>query len=561
MKLRRALRWFGAFAGLLVLLCAGLIAALLAVIHPEEADPAIVRQRPAARVVRNVETGCAVVVTVTDIAGAPIVGADVVVLHGVEEDESEGRTDVSGRLSLPVACGPVAAIANAEGHAPNRAWSAGPTGGLAIVLTPGIRVFGTVTDPEGDPIAGAEVKAGLVQVDTDSDGAYALWVSAETRWVGATAEGFAFGSERIPEEGERRVDLELEPQHQVRVWCAGLPDERCPDIPVQCTDPWLLLGAPCSQDDEGILCVCPDGEAAVRGAGRSVRVGADDTDAWLDMRDTGAIVGRALLNGEPTSCNAAALRIPEALEDLPRGLVAASRGDCQEDGTFRIDGLIAGDWEVRVEVWGEDGRDERVLVPRRVLAGEVVDVGDVEVTGGAVLSGIVVDGLTGDPVDEVPVLAWRTADPGGRLTPSFDETNDDGTFEIRGIPGGEWTVAPMLAPQASVTVTVPEGGTRSGLRIETSEATALVENGFALESEGETLVVSDVTPESPADDAGLVPGDVVTGVQIAGFELSAALGDYGDLLTRAVIGHWDGPGVTLVVESPDGGEELVPLEW
>ena len=33
-----------------------------------------------------------------------------------------------------------------------------------------------------------------------------------------------------------------------------------------------------------------------------------------------------------------------------------------------------------------------------------------------------------------------------------------------------------------------------------------------------------------------------------------------EMFTRMVLGHYDGPGVTLVVEG-DEGEELVPLEW
>jgi hypothetical protein len=193
-------------------------------------------------------------------------------------------------------------------------------------------------------------------------------------------------------------------------------------------------------------------------------------------------------------------------------------------------------------------------------AGDVRDVGTIDLDGGAVIEGVVIDGVTGDPEDEAPLMAWRTADAGGRGTPTLAESDADGSFRFEGLPGGEWTIAPALAPQQSVTVTVAEGGTRTGVRVVTSDATALTQNGFELEEDEEGLVVADVTPESPADDAGLVPGDVVTGVRIAGFDVSSALGEYDATFTRLVLGHWDGPGVTLVVEGEDG-EELVPLDW
>jgi predicted metalloprotease with PDZ domain len=110
-------------------------------------------------------------------------------------------------------------------------------------------------------------------------------------------------------------------------------------------------------------------------------------------------------------------------------------------------------------------------------------------------------------------------------------------------------------------VTVTEGVVTRGIRITTSDATALDENGFALTTEGGALVVQDVTPGSPAADAGLEPGEEVVGVLLGGFDLSSAMGEDGAEFARAVLGHWDGPGVTLVVRGADGGEEEVPLEW
>ena len=54
-------------------------------------------------------------------------------------------------------------------------------------------------------------------------------------------------------------------------------------------------------------------------------------------------------------------------------------------------------------------------------------------------------------------------------------------------------------------------------------------------------------------------GDQVAGVQLAGFELTGISG--GDTgLARTILGRWDGPGVTLLVE-PEGERVEVPLGW
>lgn len=563
-----------------LLLCAGFLGAILAVLRPERAPAEIARPRPAReRVVRDapVETGCALHVRVRDPAGAPVT-AEVTILPALGRGTAATTWTVAGARELPIPCGHAVVDAEARGYA--RGVYAvevveGEVGTLVVELDPGERVYGTVLDEGGEPVPDAIVRGGGRRVPTDADGSYELWMTADESALYAEAFGHDDAHALIPrEDGVAapaegwRVDFTLVANAEIRVWCAGLPDDACGEMPLQCTVPWSPVGNRCRFDDETgeTRCPCPEGtdEVAVRGGGRAVLVEAGAREAWLDFRDAGAIVGRVLLDGAPPySCEVVAIRVPEALEDLPRGLVAGRFARCEEDGRFRIDGVVEGDWEVAAQASSEAyaGRHERILVPRRVGRGAVVDVGDIRLPGGGVVEGVVIDGVTGERLSDAAVIALREGGAHERVTAMGDETEHDGSFRIEGLPAGTWTVAPMLAPQESVTVTVREDAVTGGVRLVTSQATALAENGFELQDEDGALVVSDVTEGSPADLAGLVPGDEVTGVLVAGFDVTSGMGSRGGDIARAILGHWDGPGVTLVVRGADGGEEEVPLEW
>jgi hypothetical protein len=294
-----------------------------------------------------------------------------------------------------------------------------------------------------------------------------------------------------------------------------------------------------------------------------VLVDVAEGEAWLDFRDTGSIVGRVSpAPGEDRWCRALAMRMPVALEDLPRGLFVGRETRCEPDGSFHLEGLVEGDWEVAIAATdGNDRRRERVLVPRHVRPGDVVDVGTVAVPGGGVVEGVVIDGLTDEPRAEENLIAWRSGAGTERVTINGGESNSDGSFRIEGLPGGTWNVAPVLAPQATVTVTLIEDQTVRGLEIVTAEATALEENGFDLAEQDGRLVVDAVSEDSPAWAAGLSVGDEVLSVRVAGFDVASTMGSHASRFTRGLLGYWDGPGITLVVRAADGGEELVPLDW
>lgn len=579
-----------ALLALVVLLCAGLGAALLDVLRPDAADPTIIRAPRAERRVRttgDADAACVLDVEVRaagegDEPGAPVPEAVVRLGWGEwgQPTDSIG-VDAEGRVRAAAACGVARVFVEAPGFAPTTARfepSPGVPMPARIVLFPGVRVYGTVVSTAAEPVPGAAVSVGGADTTTAADGTWSVWAGAEKGYVGVRA--FGFDGDYVVYDGRGdhpdglRVDFTLTPRHELRVWCAGLPDDACTGMPMQCTHPLSPVGDRCHATDVPgeTVCTCPEGEVAVRGGGRAVLVDADAQEAWLDFRDTGRIVGRVLVDGQPAAqCTVDGARIPAALEDLPRGLFVTRSTFCDADGRFVLEGLVLGDWQVVAQNRRWDSEDtpadggpflERSLVPRRVRLREEVDVGDILLPGGGGLEGVVVDGLTGAPASEEPIAAWREGVGGERITIALDESGyDDGSFRIQGLPPGRWTVAHVLAPHDGVVVTVTEGVVTRGIRITTSDATALDENGFALTTEGGALVVQDVTPGSPAADAGLEPGEEVVGVLLGGFDLSSAMGEDGAEFARAVLGHWDGPGVTLVVRGADGGEEEVPLEW
>ncbi|MDP2310846.1 MAG: hypothetical protein Q8P18_32810 [Pseudomonadota bacterium] len=565
MKRRFLVVLCGMFA-LALLVCAGLVADGLARLHPERADPS----RPSAPPKREVRTlalvseGCGLMVDVQDTAGAPLVARVVLEIALPRPDEQEiyvaeaGEDGVARFSEMP--CSPITLTAQKEGFVstPRFDETTKESPHIVVVMRAGRRVHGTVRDVDGAPIAGAEVgrnhRAGLGSSVTGADGGYSVWVEDDPlTFLHASAHGYSAEIEGAPEPPEERIDFVLTPIHPVRVWCAGLADETCEGIGLLCTTPWdPIYGDTCvfDSDSREMECRCPIGEVAVRGGGRTVLVAADATEAWLDFRDTGVVTGRVLREGVPARCAASLLRLPLALEDLPRGGLVEAGAACDAEGRFEIDGVVAGDWQALVR----NGQRERLLLARHVRAGERVDLGDIEITGGAAIEGVVVDGLTGAPAPFETVIATRVPGPGERRIVKISEVDEDAAFRVAGLPGGTWSLITPLAPQNAIQVVLRDDQVVTGVEVPTSDDTSLVENGFTLtQGERGTLVVGDVTPDGPAGRAGLEAGERVTGVRLAGVELDP-------MMSRWVLGAWDGPGVTLLVEG-EAGPEAVPLEW
>lgn len=595
--------------GLFLLLGYGLYDAL----HPDAPDPEL-RARASRRLATrtgapplDARTGCGLAVETRGAQQEPV--SDVTVTIAWTDPPQDGwevseRTDPSGAVvfeDLP--CGAVRVSGVHSSLADERASSVELTEGernrVTLWMLPSFAVVGTILDPAGSPIPGATVTVdfeGKNTVTADEQGQYRKnlrFLPGTRRLLQVSADAFGYAkkrgkrqalqlgesSEPLPtgeeeeeevhelEQGDQlEVDLVLLPTREVRVWCAGLPDDQCNDMLVQCTHPLVPMGEPCDWNRRSgeTICDCDDqsGAVAIRGAGRSTLVEPDETEAWLDFRDGGVLTGRVMVDGAPVRrCEAVVVRVPDGLEDLSRGIIAAQKDDCDAEGRFTVRGLIEGDWELVVESKVDGMGDvQRILDPLRVRRKQTTDAGDIDLFSGGGIEGVLIDPITGRVPQEAPIMGLKRGSGAGRSTPVFAEVDRDGTFALQGLSPGEWELCYFFTPHVKTFVTVEEGAITDGVVVESSEATALDTNGFSLAVEEGELVVQEVDEGSPAHTAGLLPGDRVEGVLVAGLDIGSHLGEHAETFMQLVLGHWDGPGVTLLLDR-DGEALELELDW
>lgn len=521
-------------------------------------------------------TACGLEVVVTGPDGAPEpdvpVTLDSLTLGQVAAHRDVVHTDDAGVVVWADApCGEYDLHAQRPGLVGASAHGKNPPGETTrehLRLLEGAGLRGRVVDEQGEGIADASVGTGATHVLTDHRGRFSLHTAEADVGLAVSAFGYSDAYETWPMDDaeEHEVEIILERAHQVRVHCAGRPDDACMDLQLMCTEPMLPYGTSCAENGHETICTCPEGDAAVRGGSRSVFVREGETDVWLDFTDTGRLTGRVTFDGETVdSCHVDALRIPEGLEDLPRGMVSALRTRCGPEGAFAMEGLPEGDWELMVSGSLMENAESMSTLPKRVRSGQTTDLGTIDLRDGGSIMGVLVDGLTGETMCHTPIIALRTARRGERTTPMIAQSAAEGAFTITGLPPGRWRLAHPLSPHEYTEVIVEDGVITDGVEVVTSEANALNLNGFDVAHLGDDLVVESVAPGTPADLAGLQPGDRITGVKLAGFDLTGMSGGTRAKASRAILAHYDGPGVTLAVtrEGEGGGDNAleVPLEW
>ena len=367
---------------------------------------------------------CPVEVTVLDPAGHPVERQPVRYSASVDgfahEREWGAKTDAQGTVYFPdMPCG-VARIWSVQWHHPPAVRPQVDTlveQRVVLQQVHGVRIFGQVTDPDGQPIESARVRAGDASQRTNQAGSYELLVDpANLSTVRASAWRYESQTERLrialsdTAAADLSLNFVLSPARQVRVYCAGLPDDSCATVaPLMCTRPFLPMGSDCSGTPT--TCRCPEGWGAIRGGGLAVEVEPHDTEVWLDMRGRGGLSGTVRVNGRPPDdtvhrCDVVATRIPEALEDLPGGMTAGAQVTCLPDGEWALEGLEAGHYLVRV-----DATPGRGSVPRVTVDDSTTDVGTIDIGGGGRIEGVVLDGATGEGVAGVTVVAFAGAPP------------------------------------------------------------------------------------------------------------------------------------------------------
>ena len=509
---------------------------------------------------------CPFTVTVQDEGGLPLEQAQVEFSvqtgHGSDTDAVE--TDAGGQAHFPKAgCG----VARVGVHHPDyaskkrRDIDTVVEQTLTVTLAQGIELRGVVLDTLDAPIPDAFVQAGDGHSRAGTDGRYRMRVDpSRLTEVRASAEGYRPSSEplRLPADAqEAELDLILEPAREVEVYCAGLPEDSCKGVmPIFCTHPWLPLGPVCSGENPTI-CECPQGQGAVRGGGQSVGVGSQDEVAWLDFRVGGGIEGRVTKSGVPSPCTAMITYIPQSIGDMTRGLAIMRMAECDADGYFSVAGLHAGAWMVDLRA-GQDMSGASRQLPFIQVAEQMVDVGEIDFDGGGRITGVVVDGLTGQgkPGEAVVAVEGSPANPALPRTATAISTSE-GHFILMGLDDGEYEVFVGSSPFQKVQVSVVDGTNSGEVLLESRGADLLEKQGFHLVTDqAGDLVVDTLTDGGLAQEAGMESGDRIDGVILFGMDLEEQFPDYN--LSETVLGSYDGPGVSLKVDR-DGQEVVIDL--
>ncbi len=421
---------------------------------------------------------------------------------------------------------------------------------LRLVLEPGVRVFGVVRDHLGAPVEGGRVTAERHVDAAIQDGDYELWLAPGAWELRASAWEAELLSERHtvtlePDQGELELDFELRRQHLVEVRCKGLPEDSCANVlPVMCTHRLSPIGEECNAWDP-VQCLCPLGQTAVRGGGRSVAVEPGDELVWLDFTSGGGLDALVLRDGAELDCLYGLYRVPDASLDLASG-APARYGDCLDGGRIEERGLQPGRWVF--ELYEGSGRwpQDDVFIQE----GQVLDLGVIDLGVGGSMVVLVLDGLTGEPAHWEPVLVQERGRASVNPLGAGGMSSPKGLVEVTGLGPGTYEVFLPARPLERITVELAEDE-EVQVELKTSEAAVLEEQGFALDREGGDLVISEVDPEGLAAEAGLRSGDVVVGVVVMGVDVLDWMPSRADQVAEWVLRSYAGPGVELVVERDD----------
>ncbi|MEA3403439.1 MAG: carboxypeptidase regulatory-like domain-containing protein [Armatimonadota bacterium] len=330
-----------------------------------------------------------------------------------------------------------------------------------------LTISGTVVTPDGQPAAGATVftnwyfvaeprKYDLVQAETaaGADGAFELTLEGEgepiERWaVGAMMDGYGLGwavVERPETEGVvirlhepatvagRVIDSDGEPVEgaQVTVQEISAAGDRRDSI-----HPSLTLQQTTGPDGRFEFPGMPEDTLVRMSAGASgyaLHFGSEEPvatmgDVEITLMRGGVITGRVTRDGEPVP----EVRVWSRREQQPYERSVAAT---DEQGTFALDQMKAGVHTVYVDA--PEGWTAAPIEHVAANAGEPVELPDIELIRGGVVSGLVSDGETGEPVTKVTITAYASEDDfpfAGFWTAHADA---EGHYELRLPPGRYW---------------------------------------------------------------------------------------------------------------------------
>lgn len=262
--------------------------------------------------------------------------------------------------------------------------------GRSVTVQRHARIVGTVTDPGGRAVAGAQVTAegpDYGWAETDASGRY-------------TVDGLAAGDYRVRVDGPEGSELVSE-----------------------------YVGGARTEDDAAPLTV--------------VRSGTVTANVSLDLG--GGVAGTVRgPNGVPVASAWVSLT---GVDGQPAGDTSTG-----PDGTFRVGGLLAGSYRVMADgpelgaryFPAADDASSGSLVP--VVAGQTRAGTDIALATGATISGTFTD-AEGGPEPQALVLAWSVEE---QRFVDVDVTEDDGVFRLSGLEPGRYAVGGRTTGRVSV---------------------------------------------------------------------------------------------------------------
>lgn len=410
--------------------------------------------------------------------------------------------------------------------------------GLLVTLSPARALDGLVVDPEGRPVAGAEVRilgggAGATTLvplkdrfRSGQDGTF-RFTAPEDAIVEASREGYARGRARVDASVQvsRRLTVQLKAAGSARLTIDGTVEDQG--------------GSPAEGAAVSALCRANPGEppasARADATGRFELPGLEGGPCRLIATRTGAapaaleveagargvhlrLGAGGLLSGRVTDRRTGAAVAPFTV--LVQTLEVRSLSVIDGSGRYLLDDLLPGPAVVSVVAPGHAPSAEiRVTIPEPGAPASVVDF---ELGAGGTLTGVVVDRADGRPIAAalvsvegasaslaIPVRTEAVADAEGRFTLTGLAEHEVGV--TASAPGHHARViaAPPLA----------EGERRGPVTLELTPLqpgeeprVELAGIGARLEKDGDAFLITMVAPGSGAAEVRLVPGDRVVSI-------------------------------------------------